>query len=116
MPAWNPAEPREDFVKAIDISRHDRHPGIDGQDGGALLKVPMFPVRDSVPSGKITTDQPWPRCSLRRSSAGRAPPDRGMGKVLINSSVSIASHFRLKIESAAATTKARKRNRLGSAC
>ena len=39
-----------------------------------------------------------------------------MGKVLIKSSVSIASHFRLKIESAAATTNARKRNRLGSAC
>src|SRR5205807_1725469 len=76
----------------------------------------MLPVRDSVPSGKITTDQPWLRCSLRRSSAGRAPPARGMGKVLIRSSVSIASHFRLKIESAAATTNARKRNRLGSAC
>src|SRR5207249_1519128 len=47
---------------------------------------------------------------------GRAPPARGMGKVLIKSSVSIASHFRLKIESAAATTNARKRNLLGSAC
>src|SRR5438128_3434389 len=81
-----------------------------------FLKVPMLPVRDSVPSGKITTDQPWPRCSLRRSSAGRAPPARGMGKVLISSSVSIASHLCLKMESAAATTNARKRNRLGSAC
>ena len=35
MPAWNPAEAREDFVKAVDISRHDRHPGIDGQIGRA---------------------------------------------------------------------------------
>src|SRR2546428_7062859 len=81
-----------------------------------FLKVPILPVRGGVPAGKITTDQPWLRCSLRRSSAGRAPPARGMGKVLIKSSVSIASHFRLKIESAAATTNARKRKRLGSAC
>ena len=76
----------------------------------------MFPVRDNVPSGKITTDQRWARCCFNRSRAGRAPPARGIGKVLINSWVRIASHLRLKIESAAATTKARNRKRLGSAC
>src|ERR1700730_3888299 len=81
-----------------------------------FLKVPILPVRDSVPSGKITTDQRCARCCFSRSRAGRAPPARGIGKVLINSSVSIASHLRLKIESAAATTKARNRKRLGRAC
>src|ERR1700737_2587979 len=81
-----------------------------------FLNVPMLPVRERVPSGKITTDQPWVRCSFRRSRAGRAPPARGIGKGLINSCVRIASHLRLKIESAAATTKARNRKRLGSAC
>src|SRR5438093_4368905 len=30
MPAGNPAKTREDFIEAVDISRHDRHPGIDG--------------------------------------------------------------------------------------
>src|SRR3979411_3514862 len=81
-----------------------------------FLKVPMLPVRDSVPSGKITTDQRWARWSFNRSNAGRAPPARGIGNVLINSWVRTASHLRLKIESAAATTKARKRKRLGRAC
>src|SRR5712691_2115549 len=74
-----------------------------------FLKVPMLPVRDNVPSGKMTTDQRWARCSFNRSNAGRAPPARGIGNVLINSWVRTASHLRLKIESAAATTKARKR-------
>src|SRR3984893_3735760 len=80
-----------------------------------FLKVPMLPVRDSVPSGKMTTDQRWARCSFNRSSAGRAPPARGIGNVLINSCVRAPSHLRLKIESAAATTKALKRKRAGSA-
>src|ERR1700694_4450947 len=81
-----------------------------------FLNVPMLPVRDNVPSGKMTTDQPWARCSFKRSNAGRAPPARGIGKVLIRSWVRAPSHLRLKIESAAATTKALKRKRAGSAC
>ena len=81
-----------------------------------FLKVPMFPVRDRVPSGKITTDHWRARCRFNRSRAGRAPPARGIGKVLINSCVRAPSHLRLKIESAAATTKARNRKRLGRAC
>src|ERR1700686_3670481 len=80
-----------------------------------FLKVPMLPVRDRVPSGKMTTDQRWARCSFNRSSAGRAPPARGIGNVLINSCVRAPSHLRLKIESAAATTKALNRKRAGSA-
>src|SRR6202022_1774825 len=43
-------------------------------------------------------------------------PPRGIGKVLSTSCVRTASHLRLKIESAAATTKALNRKRLGSAC
>src|SRR2546426_3746664 len=38
MPAGDPAKTREDFIEAVDIARHDRHPSIDREDSGAFLE------------------------------------------------------------------------------
>jgi len=37
---WNPAKAGEDLVETIDIGRHDRHAGVDCQDGRAFLEGP----------------------------------------------------------------------------
>src|SRR5712692_7400887 len=80
-----------------------------------FLNVPIAPVTDSRPSGKMITDQRWRSMPFNVSRYGRAPPPRGIGKALTETSANAASHLRLKIESAAATTTDRWRYLGGSA-
>src|SRR5207248_6497430 len=72
-----------------------------------LRKAPIAPVAVRRPSGKMITDQLSRSRSFRYSRCCLAPPPRGIGKASTVTCARRASHLRLKIESAAATTTER---------
>src|SRR5438445_1392352 len=72
-----------------------------------LRKAPIAPVAVRRPSGKIITDPLSRSRSFRYSRCCLAPPPRGIGKAATATCARRASHLRLKIESAAATTTER---------